>query len=202
MITQAFLTIGEDSITARRKEVRDYMKESLPENPKILDIGGGADCWGLPAVTHIADMFVDPNDKITLEQESPNVELFCFDVEHYEEWKVLEDYCEKNGLFDFVICSHILEDLNAPFVCCKKINEIGKAGYISVPTRYAEMVRFEQCYPKNYPIRGYKGYHHHRWMYRLHHSQLLGYPKQASEMLDNRKGGPLSQELLSADDLG
>ena len=41
MITQAFLTIGEDSITARRKEVRDYMKESLPENPKILDIGGG-----------------------------------------------------------------------------------------------------------------------------------------------------------------
>ena len=246
MITQTFSTIGADSIITRRKEVKDYIKENFPENSKVLDIGGGADCWGLPEVTHIADMFVDPNDKITLEKESPNVELFCFNVEHYEEWEVLEDYCDKNGLFDFVICSHTLEDLNAPFVCCKKMNKIGKAGYIALPSRYAEMVRFECYYPTNDPIRGYKGFHHHRWMYRLHENKLLGYPKQnwieylseplgsrslsdqaretgtnfipaefsflwkedfnfkfyhASEMLDNRQGVPLSQELLSTDDL-
>jgi len=162
----------------------------LNTDSKILDIGGGHNCWGLPHVNHIADFLWTEEEKQGLFDIKQDLKLFTVDIEDYRSWRRLEKYCEENGKFDFIICTHTLEDLNNPLLACQKMNEIGKAGYISVPTKYAELSRFEDYYPKeefrNHPslekikCGGYKGYHHHRWVFQLKDNTFLGYPKQTS----------------------
>jgi len=162
----------------------------LNTDSKILDLGGGHNCWGLPHVNHIADFLWTEEEKQGLFDIKQDLKLFTVDIEDYRSWRRLEKYCEENGKFDFIICTHTLEDLNNPLLACQKMNEIGKAGYISVPTKYAELSRFEDYYPKeefrNHPslekikCGGYKGYHHHRWVFQLKDNTFLGYPKQTS----------------------
>lgn len=166
---------------------------ALNSDSKILDIGGGTNCWGLPYVNHIADFFWRET-KSKLEGGS-EVKLFHVDVEDYKSFDELHAYCEKNGKFDFIICTHTLEDLNNPKLLCQKMNELGKAGYISIPSKYTELSFFEFWYPTSKsrnkaldiygkyqiqcsPIRDYKGYCHHRWIYQIKENKLIGFPKQ------------------------
>lgn len=37
--------------------------------------------------------------------------------------------------FDFVICSHTLEDIRDPIWVCQEMNRMGKRGYIETPPR-------------------------------------------------------------------
>jgi len=176
MITEIFITPFQDQAD-RHQKVKDYIRKNVPHNAKVLDLGGASNCWGSPVVNHVADLFVEPKDQIKFLKS--DIKIFSFNFEHYEEWSILEEYCKHNGLFDFVICSHTLEDLHAPFVACQKMNKIAKAGYIAIPNRYQELKRFETHVPRSHPLRGYRGYHHHRWMYRISNSKLIGYPKQS-----------------------
>tara|TARA_Y100000361_G_scaffold153627_1_gene175958 strand:+ start:893 stop:1741 length:849 start_codon:yes stop_codon:yes gene_type:complete len=174
----------------------------LNTNSKILDLGGGHNCWGLPYVNHIADFLWSEEEKQALFEIKQDLKLFSVDIEDYRSWRKLENYCKKNGKFDFIICTHTLEDLNNPLLACQKMNEIGKAGYISVPTKYAELSKFENYYPKEEfrwawretgtleKVRcgGYKGYHHHRWVFQLKDNTFIGYPKQNSlEVCDSEE---------------
>ncbi len=58
-------------------------------------------------------------------------------------------------MFDFVVCSHTLEDIRDPIRACKEIMRIGKAGYIETPSRLSESVRGTD---------GTVGATHHRWL--------------------------------------
>ncbi|MEP7011512.1 MAG: methyltransferase domain-containing protein [Acidobacteriota bacterium] len=59
--------------------------------------------------------------------------------------------------FDFVICSHTLEDIRDPIGVCAEIVRVGKRGYIEVPSR-----AFESTHGMEQP--NLTGLSHHRWL--------------------------------------
>ncbi len=59
--------------------------------------------------------------------------------------------------FDFVVCSHTLEDLRDPVWVCAEMVRVAKRGYIEVPSRIAEATR-------GLERPGVVGLSHHRWL--------------------------------------
>lgn len=194
------------------------------KNYRVIDVGGNENSWAKDWVTHLADIQIDKN-KLT-----KDVISFSVDIEDSEGWKPILDDVQNNGLFDFAICSHTLEDLNNPKITCKMLNNIARAGFISTPSKYAELCIFE--YKSGLK---YCGYHHHRWIYQIKNNKLIGTPKMnfhgrycldfdeaygehseiaflwednfeyeficASELLDNRNGPNRFLDLFERDDL-
>lgn len=58
--------------------------------------------------------------------------------------------------FDFVICSHTLEDVRDPLWVCSELVRVGKRGYLETPSRL-----LESCRGLEAP--GVVGLSHHRW---------------------------------------
>ena len=128
----------------------------------VIDVGGSVTGWSSPYV----DAIVDFND---LEVKNPNIQFFKCDITHPESYKEIFNYIEENGKFDFCICSHTLEDIINPVYVCEQICKISKQGYISFPSKYRELSRFEG---------NYRGYIHHRWIFDIKtNSELIAYPK-------------------------
>jgi Methyltransferase domain len=59
--------------------------------------------------------------------------------------------------FDFVICSHTLEDIRDPLWVCSELIRVGKRGYLEVPSRLAETCR-------GWEAPNLAGLSHHRWL--------------------------------------
>lgn len=140
------------------------------KNYRVLDIGSGANPWALEWITDVVDDFVEPKD--IKHFDDTGITVNKFDAQDISKWKNILEDVEKNGKYDFVISTHILEDLNHPKLLCEVINRIGKAGFISMPSKYAELTVFEYKYQLPYA-----GYHHHRWIYQIKNDVLIGYPK-------------------------
>ncbi len=73
------------------------------------------------------------------------------DICHHEPWP----FADKQ--FDFVTCSHTLEDLRDPLWVCHELIRVARAGYIEVPSRL-----FESTMAIERP--GQAGLSHHRWL--------------------------------------
>lgn len=79
-----------------------------------------------------------------------------------ETW-VQRDICDRtpwpfgDKQFDFVVCSHTLEDIRDPLWVCSELIRVGKRGYIEVPSR-----EWETCRGLERP--GQVGLSHHRWL--------------------------------------
>ncbi len=67
--------------------------------------------------------------------------------------------------FDFVICSHTLEDLRDPLWVCSELMRVGKRGYVEVPSR-----EWETCRGAEHPKLA--GLSHHRWLIEKHGNRL------------------------------
>lgn len=128
------------------------MLELLDEDARVLDVGG----WGMPLAR--ADWVIDlmPYETRGLYGEAARGERFTA-----ETW-VLHDICShepwpfEDGLFDFVVCSHTLEDLRDPIWVCREMQRVAKAGYIEVPSRLEE---------QSFGVEGpWVGRSHHRWL--------------------------------------
>lgn len=161
-------------INSNHQVVFDYLESKFNKeerNYRIIDVGAGENPWAIDWLTHIADNFIDPKN---YNKFNNKVEIFKVDINDPREWNCILDDVEKNGKFDFVICSHTLEDINNPKISCEMLNKIGKSGYISMPSKYAEMAVFEFKSNCGLP---YKGYHHHRWIYQIKNDTLIGVPK-------------------------
>lgn len=139
---------------------------------KIVDVGAGANPWAIEWLTHVIDKFTNPSDISNVINK--NIKIYNVDVDDPREWQSVLNEVQINGKFDFVICTHTLEDVNNPKISCEMINKIGKAGFISMPSKYSELISFENKSNYNLP---YKGYHHHRWIYQIKNNKLVGYPK-------------------------
>lgn len=138
------------SIPTRSKE---EIIGNLPEGAKVLDVGGA----GAPCLR--ADYIIDV---LEYEQMSAhqtwggNKQRFTkdtwvvWDICSHKPWPFPDKY------FDYVICSHVLEDIRDPIWVCSELERVSKAGYIESPS-YA--------YETAYGIEGkmLAGACHHRW---------------------------------------
>jgi len=56
-----------------------------------------------------------------------------------------------------------------PVFVCEQIEKISKEGFISFPSKFRELSRFEG---------NYRGYIHHRWIFKAkNNKEIIGFPK-------------------------
>jgi hypothetical protein len=72
--------------------------------------------------------------------------------------------------FDFVICSHTLEDIRDPLWVCSELVRVGKAGYVEVPSRIFESTRGVER-------PNIAGLSHHRWLIDIEGDDIRFLPK-------------------------
>ena len=135
--------------------VKNLLKERKKKNPnyKVLDAGGAGNPWA----SEYTDAYLDI-------QDVPGKKVIVGDIQSTEVWKKIS---EEN--FDFIICSHTLEDIKNPGFVIEKIIENCKEGFISVPNKHTEMSHVESL--------KYLGYCHHQYMFTLKEETLFGLRK-------------------------
>jgi len=140
----------------------------IKENDLVLDIGG----WTKPLSR--ADYVLDYNPYETrgkMGHIGKGAERFSKNT-----W-IVHDICSrkpfpfKDKQFDFVFCSHTLEDIKDPSWVCSEINRIGKAGYIETPSRWIESKKGISGSLK-YP-RKLAGHFNHLWFVEVINNELL-----------------------------
>jgi hypothetical protein len=127
------------------ERVKKFLKEKKELNPqyKVLDAGGAGNPWA----SEYTDAYLDI-------QDIPGKRVITGDIQSPDVWKKVS---EEN--FDFIICSHTLEDIKNPDFVIKNIIENSKEGFISVPNKHTEMSHVESL--------KYLGYCHHQYIFTL-----------------------------------
>lgn len=121
----------------------------------VLDVGGGEQVF--PRANAVIDLVPYSTRKHTSQTQEmaeafTEKDWYVGDICSDEVWKHFSDKS-----FDFIVCSHTLEDIRDPIFVCKQLIRIGKAGYIEVPSRFREGV-------KGSPSSIVSGWEHHRWI--------------------------------------
>lgn len=133
--------------------------EMLPDDARVLDIGGWADPF--PRADYVLDMM--PFETRGLYRQRGWVEDRDLGPERFDEstW-IKRDICDREPYpfdddeLDFVICAQTLEDVRDPVWVCSEMSRIAKAGYVEVPSMLEELT---------YGFRGpIVGREHHRWL--------------------------------------
>ncbi len=138
---------------------------ALPDSAKVLDVGGG--CAPFPRATHVIDAiaFDERNRSAAKLLEDVIEPRFTRDTWHRGDvcgrmrWPYPDKY------FDYVTCSHLLEDIRDPVWVCSELVRVAKAGYVEVPSRI-----LEQCLGIENPT--YAGFYHHRWLVGIRGSRV------------------------------
>lgn len=111
-----------------------------------------------------------------------------------ETW-VMHDICShkpfpfRDKQFDFVICSHVLEDVRDPLWVCSELMRVAKKGYIEVPSR-----ELESC--RDYERPGMVGLSHHRWLIEVSPGYIRFFMKHHMIHCHWKYSFPLSHALL------
>jgi hypothetical protein len=132
----------------------------LRDSDRVLDIGG----WASPL--NRANVVLDLNPYETRgayrsfggkPNQGGGEERFT--KASWVQWDLCarEPYPFKDKEFEYVTCSHVLEDLRDPLWVCSEMIRIGKRGYIETPSRMAESCR-------GWERREIAGLSHHRWL--------------------------------------
>lgn len=147
-------------------DVRKLLDE-LPEDALVLDVGGWASSdpradwvidigsWETRGYYHsrLADRSSTDSERVTRDT------WVVRDISDPTPWPFAD------GMFDYVICSHTLEDIRDPVSVCREIARIGRAGYIETPGAAIEVTRGIES-----PL--WCGWHHHRWLVLRHNGGL------------------------------
>jgi SAM-dependent methyltransferase len=141
-------------IAAMLQSSRERILQLLSDDDSVLDVGGWAK--PLPRADWVIDLL--PYETRGLYGDPPDPERERFDASSW----VQRDICDRepwpfaDGQFDFVVCSHTLEDVRDPLSVCAEMQRVGGAGYVEVPSRLEEQA---------YGVQGpWVGWGHHRWL--------------------------------------
>jgi hypothetical protein len=131
---------------------RAQLLARLPEGARVLDVGG----WAAPLSR--ADWVIDlmPYEGRGLYGTDPDPERFTQQTWVQRDICAAEPWPFADGEFDYVVCSHTLEDVRDPVRVCDEIVRVGKAGYVEFPSRLEE-----QAWGVEGP---WVGYSHHHWL--------------------------------------
>lgn len=150
--------------------VRSAIKSSLSSlrhrkaDLSVLDVGAAANPW-------LGDILTDALDFFCVDRGDLGVRSHVGDINKSSAFA-----CFADKQFDFVTCTHTLEDVRDPEVAIREMQRIGKSGFISVPNRHTELSNLRKYKPFGKPwARG--GYHvgfaHHRWVFHIRSSNKL-----------------------------
>jgi len=174
------MQITYGSVNDGRQYIIDIVSKSKQSSTfKVIDIGGAVNGWS----KDISDMIVDKN----IESSENSMQL---DICVFQEWQKLLDYVEINGMYDYAICTHTLEDVYNPFLALDFLPKIAKAGIITMPSLRTELSKVES--------NDWLGYIHHRWMFDIIDNKMLVIPKLEllSSLVNNSiKFNPLQAEI-------
>ena len=140
------LTYGNVAET-RRRVISQLTRIRSARPFKVLDIGGSTFGWSKPVIDMVCDIHADPND----------LSAFRYDICQESSWVELKNYVSRHGKFDYVICTHTLEDIYNPYLTLKYIFDIAHQGILTMPSIYAELSHVES--------ESWLGYSHHRWFF-------------------------------------
>ena len=145
-----------------KNNIQEISKQ-IKENDIVLDIGG----WFCPF--NRANWVIDAMPYET--RRKSGIEGVTKEYFSKQTWLQM-DICDRKSLpfrdkeIDFVICSHILEDIRDPIFVCSEISRIGKRGYIEAPSKIAEL-------SLGIESRHYAGYCHHRWIIEIKDNKII-----------------------------
>ncbi len=129
------------------------ISERLDDSARVLDVGG----WARPL--NRADWVLDlmPYDsRGMLGHDGEGSERFSSGTWVERDICAREPWPFEDGSFDFVVCSHTLEDVRDPVWVCAELQRVARAGYIEVPSRLEEQSRNVQG--------PWVGWGHHHWL--------------------------------------
>jgi hypothetical protein len=118
---------------------------------RVLDAGASARPWLGDLVTDVIDVVDDGGSR---------ARVTIGDVNEQSTWNAFDD-----DVFDFVSCTHTLEDIRDPKTVVEQLSRVGKSGFISVPNRHTE------SWPVESP--SWLGFGHHRWVFHVREPMVL-----------------------------
>lgn len=152
------ISFGE--VMKGRQEIADFIfLQKSKKQFRVVDVGGQAVGWSLP----VADAFVDINSTSTEKLQ------FVFDICKEKNWSSIIDYVEKNGKFDYCICTHTLEDIYDPYIVLDYLSKIAKSGIITMPSVKTETNYIEST--------SWCGFVHHRYLFGHKDQKMIIAPK-------------------------
>jgi len=135
----------------------------IPSDARVLDIGGAEDVF--PRANAVVDAVPFARRKRQMLRELPEQfdesSWFVGDICDSKVWSEIPDKS-----FDFVLCSHTLEDIRDPIFVCKQMVRVGHAGYIETPSRFRECAKANADDDE-------AGWNHHRWIVDIEGDRLV-----------------------------
>jgi len=135
----------------------------------VLDVGGGVNPF------QRADAVIDmvPYDSFLVEQQKRKPGLSTPEYRVSQNTWYTGDICAPqvwanipDKAYDFVLCTHTLEDLRDPLFVCGQLQRVGKAGYIEVPSRFRECLKVNADEVVT-------GWEHHRWIVEVENGTIF-----------------------------
>lgn len=127
---------------------------ALDDDALVLDVGAGFNPF--ERADWVLDLLSYERRGVYGERAGAAAERFS------EQTWVTRDICDRvpwpfdDDQFDFVVCSHTLEDVRDPVWVCSELIRVGRAGYVEVPSRLEE---------QSFGFQGpWVGWGHHRWL--------------------------------------
>ncbi len=161
------------------------LREFAGGSVRVLDVGGWYQPFNL--ATHVIDLHPYESRRIRDAIDPEDSERFSAAT-----WTV-HDVCSSpwpfaDKSFDFVVCSHLLEDVRDPISVCQELCRVGKAGYIETPSRIREIYSKNRFFRLKYLIGVIPeiGFAHHRWFVEYQPNHLRFTSKTAALLASHR----------------
>lgn len=148
-------------------------KFNIKSTDKILDVGGSAKQHTLINVDTLVDI-VTPEETPYTKSKLKTKNFVRLDI-------TKEKLPFKNNEFDFVICTHTLEDLYNPFMIIEEMSRVGKRGYIATPS-FGKDIEYSHYNLTDWFTGGRRvpGFAHHKWLFYLKNGVMQILPKNYS----------------------
>ena len=165
--------ISLQGVAAHRESVLEVLRARRRASPtyRVIDVGGAMVGWSAPVI----DALVDKHAEQAADAASSTRDVAVFrvrDASDAEEWDGVLEHVRRRGKFDFAISTHFLEDIAAPRVVARMLGRVAHAGFVSTPSKYAELARGCDC--ASCP---YRGFIHHRWIFTFISGRWTAFPK-------------------------